>query len=63
MCLTFDLPLPQGCAELEDMQWLQVLMFYGFREGEGQPAAEHDDEDTQLIPELVSLAVLPRLAG
>ena len=42
------------------MSWYELLMFYGFKEGE-EPRA--DDEDLNLIPKLVDKVVIPRLTG
>jgi len=42
------------------MSWFEVLMFYGYREGE-EP--DSSDEDLQLIPQLVDKVLVPRLTG
>ena len=49
-----------GCKRIEDMEWFQVLMFYGYRNGNDLDTA---DEDLELIPRLVDLVVIPKLAG
>ena len=53
-------PLREGCGQLEDYLWFQILMFYGFQEGEDP---ERDDEDVQLVPNIVEKVVLPKLTG
>ena len=42
------------------MRWFEVLMFYGFQEGE-EPDSR--DEDLSLIPKLVESVVLPKITG
>ena len=42
------------------MEWFQVLMFYGYRNGND---LDTSDEDLELIPRLVDLVVIPKLAG
>lgn len=51
---------PNYSCQLEDMVWFQVLMFFGFREGQEVDPA---DDDLQLIPNLVDLVVVPKLTG
>lgn len=46
--------------QLEDMLWFQVLMFFGFNEGQD---VDPEDEDLQLIPNLIDLVVIPKLTG
>ena len=46
--------------QLEDMLWFQVLMFFGFDEGQD---VDPEDKDLQLIPNLVDLVVIPKLTG
>ena len=54
-------PLDPECSDqLEDMVWFQVLMFFGFNEGQD---VDPGDEDLQLIPNLVDLVVIPKLTG
>ena len=53
-------PLADESVTLEDCQWFQVLMFYGFLEG---VEPERDDEDLLLIPRIVEKVVLPKLTG
>lgn len=48
------------CCDFEEMSWFEVLMFYGYREGE-EP--DSSDEDLQLIPQLVDKVLVPRLTG
>ena len=53
--------LDPDCSEhLEDMVWFQILMFFGFSEGQD---LDPEDEDLQLIPNLVDLVVMPKLTG
>ena len=47
---------PDSSEQLEDMLWFQVLMFFGFSEGQ---EVDPEDEDLQLIPNLVDLVVIP----
>ena len=42
------------------MKWFEVLMFYGFREGE-EP--DPSDPDTQLLPELVDKVIVTKLTS
>ena len=51
---------PDSSEQLEDMLWFQVLMFFGFSEGQ---EVDPEDEDLQLIPNLVDLVVIPKLTG
>lgn len=53
-------PLQADCPDFESMSWFEILMFFGYREGE-EP--DPDDEDLQLIPRLVAKVVVPRIAG
>lgn len=53
-------PLEDGCKRIEDMEWFQVLMFYGYRNGTD---LDTSDEDLELIPRLVDLVVIPKLTG
>ena len=59
LSLSLSLSLGQY-ADLESMGWYELLMFYGFKEGE-EP--QSDDEDLSLIPKLVDKVVIPRLTG
>ena len=49
-----------GCKRIEDMEWFQVLTFYGYRNGND---LDTSDEDLELIPKLVDLVVIPKLTG
>ncbi|CAI8017357.1 PAX3- and PAX7-binding protein 1 [Geodia barretti] len=51
-------PLEDECPDFEAMQWFEVLMFYGFREGE-EP--DLSDPDTRLLPELVDRVIVTKL--
>lgn len=53
-------PLEAACKRIEDMEWFQVLMFYGYRNGND---LDTSDEDLELIPRLVDLVVIPKLTG
>ena len=53
----FDDMLQAKNKDFEEMGWFEILMFYGFREG--NDVAMSDDDDTHLIPSLVERAVLP----
>eukprot|EP00045_Choanoeca_perplexa_P004599 m.39302 g.39302 ORF g.39302 m.39302 type:complete len:759 (-) comp12660_c0_seq1:81-2357(-) len=53
-------PLQSDSPALEGMQWFQQLMYYGG--SEDQPPADNDP-DSRMVPLLVELAVVPKLAG
>ena len=55
MCDTQD-----NCPDFEAMQWFEVLMFYGFREGE---ELDLSDPDTRLLPELVDRVIVTKLTS
>ncbi len=53
-------PFADNGGALEDAQWFNVLMFYGFIEG---IEPEQDDQDLLLIPNIVEKVVVPKLTG
>jgi GC-rich sequence DNA-binding factor len=62
--VTFQLlewnPLTPTCPAVEELPWFNALVFFGVRDGVEPPPL---DPDAMLVPDLVELTVLPKLAG
>ena len=57
----YSLSLSQDdCEDFEDMGWYEVLMFYGFREGE---ELDPSDPDTQMLPEMIDRVIITKLTS
>jgi hypothetical protein len=55
-------PLRKECAALDSMAWFNDLAYYGVDDSEGA-VPEENDPDARMVPNLVELAVVPKLAG